>query len=256
MSLTFNSRSKDLIPISTIKDGKYNSEILFINKNKEGRKELNLKDGKFEILPSNNGRFITYICGKSGSGKSTLTANIVKYYNIMFPKNGVYLFSRLDEDDAFKQMEKKKIIKRFIIDKRLIDDPVDVLNEFSNCLCVFDDIDTYADIKLMKAIDNIRDQILQTGRHNNISMIVTSHNINNTGVGARITRTIMNELHHLIFFNKSCNYHQIHYCLKKYFGMKDTEIDNLIKKKDTMWTLISSNHPQYILTENTAKLTN
>lgn len=255
MSLTFSSRYKNNIPIALVKGGKYDSEVLYINPDKETTKKLKLKsDSKFEIIPQIKERFITYICGKSGSGKSTLAADIALKYHKMFPKNKIYLFSKVDQDDAFEKMEKQKIIKRFIIDKSLIDEPVDVLNSFINCLTIFDDVDTYTDNKIMKAIDNIRDEILQTGRHNNISMLVTSHHINNTGTGSKITRSIMNELHHLIFFNKSRNYHQIHYCLKKYFGMKTKEIDELLDKKDTRWTLISSNHPQYILTQNTVYL--
>jgi len=254
MSLTFRG-NKDSIPIAVVKGGKYDKKILYINPKKEGKKKLKLEnDSKFELIPKNEGRFVDYIVGKSGSGKSTLCAQKASYYHLMFPKNNIYLFSRVDDDDAFKNME--KIIKRVLIDESLIDDPIDVLNDFENCLVIFDDVDTYSDNKLMKAIDNIRDQIMQLGRHKNISLMNCSHNVNNTGVGMKTTRTIMNELHNLIFFNKSCNYHQIRYCLKKYFGLTDKQIHDIVKKKNTHLTCISSNHPQYVLTENSINLTN
>lgn len=247
--------TKTSSPIAVICGGKYDGEIVYKD-DKEGRDHIKLNNAHFELLPKSDGRFIDYVVGKSGSGKSTLCSKKAKYYHMMYPDNDIYLFSRVDEDDAFKEMEKKGIIKRIKIDQSIIEEPIDVLNEFEDCLCIFDDVDTFADNRLMKAIDNIRDQIMQLGRHKNVSLMNCSHNVSNTGAGMKITRTIMNELHHLIFFNKSCNYHQIKYCLKKYFGLVDTQIDSIVKNKGTRWTCISSDHPQYVMTEDLVYLLN
>lgn len=252
MSLNF----KKGIAIAIIEGGRYDGEVLYVNPDIEGSKVLKLSDGVFQPLPKEEGRFSDYIVGKSGSGKSTLCASKAVNYHLMFPDNNIYLFSRLQNDPAFDKMEKQGIIKRIVIDQSLIDEPIDIVSELKNCLVIFDDVDTYADNNLMKAIDNVRDQILQLGRHNNISIMNCSHNVSNTGVGAKITRILMNELHSLIFFNKSANFHQIKYCLKKYFGFTDSQIEKIVKNKSTRWTLINTEHPQYILTENIAALTN
>lgn len=252
MSLNFEENG---IPIALINGGEYDGEILYVDPDKEGEKIFKLDDGTFSLLPKIDGRFSDYYVGKSGSGKSTLCAEKAKNYHKLFPKNDIYLFSILESDPVFDDMEKKGIIKRVAIDESLIDDPIDH-NDFKNCLVIFDDVDTFHNDKLMKAINSLRDQILQLGRHNNISIINCSHNVNNTGAAAKFNRIIMNELHCLVFFNKSANYHQIKYCLKKYFGFQDKQIEKLIKNKNTRWTCISSNHPQYIVTENLCVLTN
>lgn len=252
MSINFKKGT----PIAIIQDGKYDGEVVYIDPEVEGEKVLMLKDGTFQPLPKEKGRYSDYICGKAGSGKSTFSAKKAYNYHLMFPDNQIFLFSRLNEDPAFDKMEKKGIIRRILIDESLVTEPIDIVNEMKNCLVIFDDVDTYADITVMKAIDNIRDQILQLGRHNNISICNISHNVNNTGIGSKFTRIVLNELHNLVFFNRSCNIHQTKYCLKKYFGFSDKQINNLVSNKKTRWTQVNTEHPQYILTENVVALTN
>lgn len=252
MSLNF----KTGIPIAIIDGGKYDGEVLYVDPDKEGEKVIMIKDGVFQPLPKDKGRYSDYVVGKAGSGKSTFCSKKAYNYHLMFPNNAIYLFSRLEEDPAFDKMEKKGIIKRVLINNSLIEEPIDIVNELKDCLVIFDDVDTYADNNLMKAIDNIRDQVLQLGRHNNISICNISHNVNNTGVGAKFTRIALNELHNLVFFNRSCNIHQTKYCLKKYFGFTDKQIDKIVSNKKTRWTQINTEHPQYVLTENVCALTN
>lgn len=252
MSLNF----KKGVPIALIDGSRYDGEVLYVDPDKEGEKVFKLKDGKFKIIPEEKVRASYYICGKAGSGKSYMANDIATMYHLMFPKNHIYLFSQLEEDPAFEKLERKGVIKRVVIDKSLAEDPINVTEDMRDCLAIFDDIDCLNDKEVKKAVNLLRVQILELGRKNNISVINCCHNVNHTGADGQFNRSIMNELKNFIFFNKSLNHHQIEYCLKTYFGFKNKQIQNLINNKSTRWTCISANHPQYVLTETVAALTN
>jgi hypothetical protein len=47
-------------------------------------------------------RIVLYVSGMSGSGKSVYSANFIKHYHAMYPKNEVFLFSSLSTASAVK----------------------------------------------------------------------------------------------------------------------------------------------------------
>lgn len=260
MSLNFDGIGE---PIAYINGGERDGEIIFLNKEEDnsdsdseseeepkyvGRKRISIKKGRMVHLPSQN-RFVRYIVGKSGSGKSTLAAEVIEFYHKLFPKNDIYLLSLKDHDIAFESLEKRGIMVRIKLDDRLLElDPKELVDVSSNSLFIFDDVDAMADINvnLMRKINAIRKYIMEVGRSQNVSLIICSHDVNHISVNRDFSRKIMNELTELCFFNKSCNRHQLPYCLKTYFQLKPDRIENLIEH-NTRWTSISSNHPQYIL---------
>lgn len=217
---------------------------------KKGYKEICL-DSKCNFSPILNpeGRTITYICGASGSGKSTLTRDLVIKFNIAFPDSPVYIFSRLLKDPAFDDLEQKGIITRVPINEDLVNDPIDVTEDIENgSLVIFDDIDTVNEKNILKALNNIKLQILEIGRHNNIYFIVTSHLINTSDRNS--TRTMMNEMHHLVIFPKGGgSAYQQRYALKNYLGMNNKQISKILETDNSRWVLISKNYPQYVLTK-------
>ena len=231
-------------------------KILFIDNNlQNGYKKISL-DGRATLEPllDDTGRSITYICGASGSGKSTMTRNLVINFNLMFPESQIYLFSKVDKDPAFDDLEKKKIIIRIPINNELITDPIDVLNDIEEwSLVIFDDIDTILDKNLLKTVNNIKMQILETGRHRNIYCIVTSHLINTSDRNG--TRTMMNEMHNLVIFPKGGgSVYQQKYCLKNYLGFNNKQVDEILNTNDSRWVWISKNYPQYVLTQKKCKI--
>lgn len=240
---------KDGKMIALIHDKK--DRILYVNDaDTNGYKTIVLDErGYMEPLLDDRGRSITYICGASGSGKSTVTRGLVINFNIMFPKSQVYLFSKVNTDPAFDDLEKKKMIIRIPIDQQLVTDPINVLEDIDEkSLVIFDDTDTITDKNILKAVNNIKMQILEIGRHRNIYCIVTSHLINTNDRAG--TRTMMNEMHNLVIFPKGGgSVYQQRYCLKNYLGFNNKQINEILNTSDSRWVWISKNYPQYVLTQ-------
>lgn len=240
---------KDGKMIALIHDKK--DRILYVNDgDKNGYKTIVLDEKAYmEPLLDDRGRSITYICGASGSGKSTVTRGLVINFNVMFPKSQVYLFSKVNSDPAFDDLEKKKIIIRIPIDQQLVTDPINVLEDIDEkSLVIFDDTDTITDKNILKAVNNVKMQILEIGRHRNIYCIVTSHLINTNDRAGN--RTMMNEMHNLVIFPKGGgSVYQQRYCLKNYLGFNNKQIDEILNTSDSRWVWISKNYPQYILTQ-------
>lgn len=241
-----------------LKDGKMiallhdkKNKILFIDEHDQsGYKKIKLDgDSYLEPVLDDRGRSITYICGASGSGKSTMTRGLIINFNMMFPDSQVYLFSKVNTDPAFDDLEKKKIITRIPIDNQLVTDPINVLEDIEQwSLVIFDDIDTITDKNILKAVNNIKMQILEIGRHRNIYCIVTSHLITTSDRAG--TRTMMNEMHNLVIFPKGGgSVYQQRYCLKNYLGFNNKQIDDILNTSDSRWVWISKNYPQYVLTQ-------
>lgn len=211
-------------------------------------KEFELIDeGHLVPLPRNEKeqRDNIYVSGSSGSGKSTWTANYLKEFVKLFPDKRIFLFSRVSEDKPLDAIGK---VTRIIIDEDLIDDPIDI-NELNNSCCVFDDIDTIPNKDLKNAIIDLRKDILETGRHEKIYCISTSHMLTNY----KETRELLNEANKVIFFPKSSGTRQIKYFLQNYGGMTTADI-NKVFDLPSRWVMLSKNYPQYILCEKSIYL--
>lgn len=245
MSLNFKSG----IPIAYINGGKLDSKILYVDQKKEGIKDINLTKGKFEILMNPKTREIIYVAGPSGVGKSTLSRSLIEVYNEMFPDSQIFLFSKLSDDEAFNDLEKDGTICRVVLDQRIVEEPIEILDEIDpdeGALFIFDDTDTINDKNILQQINNLKRDIMEVGRHNNIYSIQTSHLIN--GTSKNDTRYILNELSKMIIFPGSGGYKQQRYVLENYWGLNKKQIEKLLST-NSRWLCISKNYPQYVLTE-------
>lgn len=244
--LTLRKRSKDSKPIAKIHKGEYKNKILYIDPNYlEGRGDFELPQGDTGKLiqhPDPLNCRVLFVAGPSGSGKTTYVANYAIDYNKLFPKNDIWVFSRLPKDDLLdKVIPKKRKVKPPLED--LLEEPFDANNEMKNCLVIFDDIDTVQDDKTKEAIYKIMRDVLEIGRHNNINVIITSHLI--VGNDRKNSRTILNEAQCLTVFPKSGTAQQIRYVLKQYLGISNDEIENILNLP-SRWVTIAKSYPQYV----------
>jgi len=232
---------------AVVKGGSDNGTVIYLNNIDENdgiakgqTNSLEIDDGKFELLPSRKGRDCIVVAGKSGSGKSYWSRLYVKNYLKMFPKNEVILFSPEEiEDEAFSDLP----ITKYIIDDELLENPVSI-DELENCLVIFDDTDHLSNNKLTKMMIELQDQVLQIGRHKNISTIITVHMINNY----RRSRILINEAHYIVLFLNGHRSHCTKYFLSKHQSLSNRAIKKLYEIKSRF--LIFSNHaPQPILGE-------
>lgn len=186
------------------------------NKSKTPFSELEVKDGKITPLLNPNETERIYICGASGCGKSYLVASLVKDFLKIKPDTPIYLFSDVPED---KVLDDIKNIFRIDLQNMMVN-----TEHYRESICIFDDIDGIQDKKLLKAVFALRNDMARRGRHEDITLIATSHLITDYNQ----TRIILNECSSVVVFPKSGADHQILYLLKKYLGFSKALIDKVL----------------------------
>jgi len=202
--------------------------------------DIKLSSGRFQpCMNYNSERFVGYIVGASGSGKSFYIKEWVKEYRKKYKKNAVYLFSSLSEDETLDEIKPLRIS----LDDEFIKDPVD-LELYKDSLVIFDDTDAIANKKLKEKVYIYLNQMLNLGRHFNISLWVVNH----TPTGNRSeSKTILNECHTITFFPANFN-RQLSYLLENYAGL-DTNMIKKIKNMESRWITIYRHYPQVLISD-------
>ncbi len=239
-------------------------------KTEEKGKQINLLDGEFVPLPRvNKNRTVWYLSAPSDGGKSILGEKIAIQYKKIYPKNKIYIFSTHDDD--FMNLTTAKFVK---MDGELCEKGLKC-DMLANSLCIFDDIDTLGKINVNETVEKIvkgevkqitkkkkvdlsdnirqiRDDLLQNGRHNNISMICMTHLLNNF----KQTRLLLSEADYIIYYNSTPWNH-----VKRYLELNkgyEKAVIKHVKNLRSRWTLICNkkmsitNPVDYVLTENSA----
>lgn len=203
-------------------------------------------DSSFQLIPPSdpNTRSVWYIAGASGSGKSYIARQLAEAYKKMFPKREVYLISKLEEDSTLDSMKIGKP-KRIKVSSLVEDYPS--IEEFRECLVIFDDYDTFQGAE-GKVVQQLINDLAITGRHTLTSMLCLTHFITNY----KATRLLINETQYFVVYPQATSYHALSYLLKTHIGMDANEIKNL--RKLGRWVCISKNFPQYIISQHTAKI--
>jgi len=239
--------------IAIIRNGKLKNEVVYMKdpqlQTKRGEWhnaiELNSDMGSFEVIPSADPdqRDLVYVCGRSGSGKSTWTRSYIINYLRQFPQNKCYVFSQVEEDKAFDDLKR---VYRVIIDGDIVNEETGQCNigteELKNSLVVLDDIDTISDKKILNAIYELENRILETGRHFKIFVVRTSHLITNY----KRSRTILNESSKIVLFLNGCPSGSTRGYLRVHHGMGTKEIKRLYDIK-SRWVMISNTYPTYFM---------
>jgi hypothetical protein len=190
-----------------------------------------------------------YITGQSGSGKSYYSADFIKQYIKLHPKNKVYLISSLMEDKCLDQIKELKRVK--ISSPEFLTADFSNIAEFKDRLFLFDDIDCMTNKKVLKKVYDIMDLILQTGRKYNVSMIHTSH----SACDGAYTKLILNEAHSTTFFINGMSNVSMKYLCNSYLGLTLKQIDAL-KKMKTRWVTVFKTCPEVLLTQKMIAFTN
>lgn len=224
--------------IAKIIGGKDDGKYLYLNETK-GQKEIKISDGKLQPLPNREIVEKIYISGVSGSGKSTFTGNWIKYYKKMFRKDDIYLFSSVEEDAVLDKQNPTRII----LDDDLLNEPIEP-NELSNSLVIFDDTDIIRNKEMRKYLENLKDAILEIGRHYQTRTLITSHLLSNYAS----TRRILNEATCVVMFPKSNGVYHIKNFLKIYCSMDKKQIEKFINLP-SRWVAIYRTYPSYVIYE-------
>jgi hypothetical protein len=129
------------------------------------------------------------------------------------------------------------------------EEPIDIYDLPEGCFCVFDDVDSITNKKVLKAVEDLENSIHQIGRKLHINIIKTSH----LGANGLKTKLVLSECQYLVCYPSSGSFAQISYVLKQYVGMSNKDLEKL-KKLRSRWTMISKTYPQYVLSETSAYL--
>jgi GTPase SAR1 family protein len=234
-------------PLAKIIGGTLNGRIVNVSDNekddapKRRFKHFDIPVGSvFQLIPNpKTERTIVYVVGCSGSGKSTFTSKYIEQYHKTFPKNPVYLFSSLDDDEVLDKVG----VQRIKVDKGLIGADL-TSKDFENSLVVFDDCDVLTDKKIREAVLSVSNSILEIGRHFKTSCFFLNH----LPTAGKDTRRILNEAHNIVYFPHSGSAKGTNYMLTEYVGF-DKEDIKMIKKMKTRWCCIYKNYPQVVMTE-------
>ena len=216
----------------------------------ENTKEVELNtDSMFQPIPPPDPkvRTVWYVAGASGSGKSYFARGIAEAYKKLYPEREVYLISKLKEDET---LDKMKIGKPKRIDvETLITDPPEI-EEFKNCMIIFDDYDTFQapyDKAVMRLIDDLAIQ----GRHTNTTMLCLTHYLSNY----KKTRLLLNEMTHLVVYPQATAFKPLKYLLETHLGLDKEQVAQL-KRMGSRWVCFHKNFPQYQISEHSAKILN
>lgn len=208
--------------------------------------KIDLPEGsEFQLLPSPDPekREVFYIAGASGSGKSYIAKGIAEYYKKIFPDRECYLVSKLGEDST---LDKLKFLKRLNI-QSFVDEYPDDLEEFRDCLVIFDDYDTFTGA-YEKTIHKLIDDLATMGRHTNTTMLCLSHYLTNY----KKTRLLLNEATHIVVYPMATSHYALGYLLKTHIGMTKDEVREL--KKMGRWVCVQKHFPQWLLAKQHARL--
>ena len=119
------------------------------------------------------------------------------------------------------------------------------IEDLSNSLTIFDDVDVIPGKKLRLWIQDLRDQCLQHGRHNNINLICTTHQLCNY----KATKILLMESTKVVFFPNSGGAAQIRRFLKEYGELEKEQIAKVLEIK-SQWVMLNKAAPKYILHAN------
>lgn len=213
----------------------------------EGENEIKLKPGQHtQLVPFSKDRDVLFLAAASGGGKSYFTLQYLKQYHAKYPKNSVYLFSSLAEDET---LDKFKDLKRINInDPEFLTEEFDI-NDFADACIVFDDSDVITNKFIRLKVQDILNMVLQTGRHTKTTVIYTSH----VACAGHQTKMILNEAKAITFFPRSLGGRGLDYLLKSQMGLSNAQIDKVKSLKSRAITYIKT-YPNLILYEGGAYL--
>jgi hypothetical protein len=218
------------VPICDIKpnEGKKKGTLISLASPEEmhevrsGFDEYSLQNSRGEnyhmevAVNTNTERQIIYIAGASGSGKSFWARRYIEAYQKSYPKRDIIVFSALNEDSS---IDKIKDLKRIKLTDAILQDDLPS-SEFADSLVLMDDIDSIQNSKIRKKVMDIQSDILQTGRHFNVSCVITNH----LATDGKATRLILAEAHIITFFAQQMPTRMLKYLLENYIGLDKEQI--------------------------------
>ena len=140
--------------------------------------------------------------------------NALKFYK----NQPLFFFSPVEEDAS---LEGLPLVRA---DMEAVQDLADLtLDDLKDSFVIFDDCETIANKTLLKVLNNLRDIILERGRHTDTKLVITSHLISNY----KDTRRVLNEATAIVLYPKSAGKTNIRRYLTNYMGFSKDQIEKI-----------------------------
>ena len=123
---------------------------------------------------------------------------------------------------------------RIDLNKEFLADEDITVADFENSCVIFDDTDTIKNKQIRDKVNHILNEILQTGRHHEITCLITKHCPTN-GIDTKI---ILAEAHQFVIFPTGLGNRSLKYLLDNYLGLDRDQIKK-IKKQKSRWVCIN-----------------
>lgn len=178
------------------------------------------------------------LAGMSLSGKSTFASMIAQSYKRQHKKNDVFVISTLEADPALDKVKPTRIE----FDEECVENPIQ-LDELEDSLVIFDDYQGSGDKEIEKAIENLRDRVMSSGRHKKIAVISSAQLLRQ---GKKSINPITNALQVVLF--PLVSKHQCHGFCHDYLYLPKPQIEKICNVK-SRWVLLNRTNPPYCLHE-------
>jgi hypothetical protein len=245
--MNFESQGEPIAIINAKKyETKHNNPVLMLgDEANHVFNNIRLNDGEtFQLIPNTSKeRDVLYVVGQSGSGKSYFCAQYLREYNRIYPKRKIYMFSTVQEDselDSLKNFHRVKIDDEFVADDDI------PMEEFKDSAVLLDDVDNLKPL-YKKKVMSLADSILQTGRHWNITCLMTYH----VATSGNETRKVLNECRSVTFNPKTMGNRALRYLLDAYLGLDAKQVEYIKHLKGRMVTVCKS-YPKVVISEREA----
>lgn len=234
-SFTANKGGK---PVAVVVGGSHDGKVLYVDPDHSEFDHLILNDGKLDPIPDvTTERNIIFLPAASGAGKSWWAKNFMKRYKQLYPMRDMIVFSKLREDESLDGLD----IKRVNLEK-LAEKPFQA-EDLKDSAVLLDDCDCISDKTQLQAVEKLQHQVLEVGRHHNITALITAHQANRSGGKSK---SMCLESHRIILFPKSgVPYTRL---LTAYCGWEPQEVIDLMKLP-YRWIMLMRHAPQSIITE-------
>ena len=183
-------------------------------------------------------RLVQYVAASAGAGKTVYAASLARRYHRMWPDHPIWgvCKTQMADDPAWSGVPIRQL--------KLAQIQGDLKTKFGNtgCCCIVDDWDSEEGQNREIVKQFIKD-VINLGRKMRISIIVTSHQINNY----HETRDIIAEAEFITLFPEATMPAHLHYMCVKKLGITPDMYRRLIKKG--RWVTIHTKAPMYILSE-------
>jgi hypothetical protein len=184
---------------------------------------------------------VIFATGPPKCGKSYWVNEYVKAFKFMIG-SPVYRISRVEHDETLEKNKKNYI--HIPVTDEMVKDPFK-LEDFSNSLVIFDDIESSEFPKATKKCYDLLGDMCKNGRHHKIAVIFCNQE---SRMGLK-TKPILSTVTTLVIFPQNASLYQTERLLKEHVGMSKIQVNDALHL-NSRWMVISKASPQYVLYEH------